>query len=76
MIYLQQNQISVIENLNHLKNLVSINLSQNCISKIEGLRGLDNLLNLDLHGNLIPDTAACEELLLLPNLSNLDLKDN
>ena len=76
VIFLQQNQIHRIENLNHLKNLVTINLSQNYIKKIEGLVGLNNLENLDLHGNIIPNTESCEELLLLPKLANLDLKDN
>jgi protein phosphatase 1 regulatory subunit 7 len=48
MIYLNQNSISKIENLNHLKNLVSINLSNNLIRKIEGLNGLSNLKTLEL----------------------------
>mmetsp|Transcript_14886 Transcript_14886/g.25357 ORF Transcript_14886/g.25357 Transcript_14886/m.25357 type:complete len:173 (+) Transcript_14886:361-879(+) len=62
--------------MSHLKNLVTINLSQNCISKIEGLAGLDQLLNLDLSSNILSDTESCHELLFLPALSNLDLKNN
>jgi len=43
---------------------------------IEGLIGLTELKSLDLLGNLLPDTAACEELLHLPSLSSLDLTGN
>ena len=76
MIYLQNNCISKIENLNHLTRLVNINLSNNRIRMIEGLIGLTELKSLDLLGNLLPDTAACEELLHLPSLSSLDLTGN
>lgn len=46
------------------------------IKVVEGLKGLNKLKNLDLAGNLIPNTAACEELLELPELASLDLKNN
>jgi len=59
-----------------LTNLITLNLSSNVIKRIENLRGLDNLENLDLHGNIIPDTEACSELIHLPKLSHLDLKNN
>jgi Leucine-rich repeat (LRR) protein len=55
---------------------VNINLSNNRIRMIEGLIGLTELKSLDLLGNLLPDTAACEELLHLPSLSSLDLTGN
>jgi len=74
--YVHQNQIKVIENINHLKNLVTLNLSSNLIKVVVGLKGLDKLRNLDLAGNLLPNTAACEELLELPDLASLDLKNN
>jgi len=76
MLYLQQNQITKIENISHLTNLVEINLAQNHITKIEGLRGLDNLKNLDLKDNQIESVDDCQELLELPSLASLDLKSN
>ena len=76
MLMLHQNTISKIENICHLTKLVKINLSQNFIKKIEGLKGLDLLTTIDLSGNLIPDTKSCEELLYLPSLASIDLKNN
>jgi Leucine-rich repeat (LRR) protein len=46
------------------------------IQRVEGLEGLVNLKNLDLQQNLIPDVESCEELLKLPELQSLDLKNN
>lgn len=76
MIYLQNNCISKIENLNHLSRLVNINLSNNRIKLIEGLVGLNELRSIDLLGNLLPDTVSCEELQQLPRLTSVDLTGN
>ena len=76
MIYLHQNGIKKIEGLQTLTGLITINLSCNMIQRIEGLEGLVNLKNIDLQQNLIPDTESCEELLKLPNLQSIDLKNN
>jgi len=62
--------------MGHLKNLRTLNLSNNLIKKVEGLKGCENLKNLDLAGNLIPNTEACEELLEMPALCSIDLKNN
>jgi Leucine-rich repeat (LRR) protein len=66
----------VIENVNHLTRLVTLNLSNNLIKKVEGLVGLVQLKNLDLAGNLIPNTGECQELLEVPSIRSLDLKNN
>jgi len=65
MIYLHQNSITKIENLNHLTNLVTINLSHNMIEKIEGLEGLVNLKNLDLQQNCLATVESLEELTMM-----------
>ena len=76
MLYLHQNSIEIMENLNHLSRLVNLNLSNNKIKCISGLKGLNELKNLDLVANFIPDTAACAELKELPKLAALDLSNN
>lgn len=76
MVYLHQNSIKRIDGLNHLRNLVTLNLSSNQISVIENLAGCENLRNLDLGGNIIPSVENCRELLHLPSLNCLDLKNN
>lgn len=76
MIMFQQNTIRKIENISHLKKLVRINLSHNLISVIEGLKGLDELQTIDLSHNMIQNTASCEELLWLPSIKSIDLKQN
>jgi len=46
------------------------------ISKLEGLAGLVNLKNLDIQTNCIDDIENIQELLLLPELQSLDMKNN
>ena len=62
--------------MNHLSNLVTLNLSNNLIKKVEGLKGLDQLMNLDLSKNYFENVADLEELTELPSLSSLDLRNN
>lgn len=68
--------IKKIENINHLSKLVKLNLSNNCINKIEGLIGLNELQTLEISHNLIQSTADCTELVELPSLKHLDMKNN
>lgn len=53
ILYLQNNIINKIENLNHLKELEYVNLALNNISKIEGLQNCEFLKKLDLTVNFI-----------------------
>lgn len=76
MIFLQQNMIREIENISHLTKLVKLNLSNNLITRITGLKGLNELQTLQLSHNNISDTADCQELLELPSLTSLDMKNN
>jgi dynein assembly factor 1 len=75
-IMLRQNSINTIENISHMSHLCKLDISGNRIVKIEGLKGLDNLATLDLSLNYIASTTDCEELLELPALVTLDLKEN
>lgn len=66
----KKNQISVIENLEHLISLEYLSLKNNRIRKVENLRTLKKLNYLDLSENLIDDCNPKEfpeniELLLI-----------
>jgi protein TilB len=53
ILYLQNNIIKKMENLNHMKELEYVNLALNNISKIEGLQNCEFLKKLDLTVNFI-----------------------
>lgn len=59
-----------------MKNLCTLNVSHNRIRRIEGLAGLDRLKTLDVSHNLIVDINDCEQVIELPALTNLDIRDN
>lgn len=50
-LFLQNNKIEVIENLDKLSNLTTLNLANNCIVKLETLSLLPNLHTLDVSKN-------------------------
>jgi protein TilB len=60
ILYLQNNIISKIENLNHCKDMEYLNLALNNIERIEGLRTMEFLRKLDLTVNFI-DCDTFEE---------------
>ena len=76
ILYLHQNQIQEIKGLSTLKNLCTLNISHNRIRKIEGLENLECLKTLDISHNLIVDINDCEQVIELPALTNLDIRDN
>ena len=45
-LYLHENCIKVIENLDTMKDIYNLNLSENFITKVENLGNLPNLTNL------------------------------
>uniref|UniRef100_T1JCT7 Protein phosphatase 1 regulatory subunit 7 n=1 Tax=Strigamia maritima TaxID=126957 RepID=T1JCT7_STRMM len=53
VVYLQDNEIKCMENLNGLKNLTHLYLQNNRIEKIENLESLINLTKLYLNDNCI-----------------------
>jgi protein TilB len=53
ILYLQNNIIKKIQNLNHMKELEYVNLALNNISKIEGLQSCEFLKKLDLTANFL-----------------------
>ena len=53
ILYLQNNIIAKMENLNHMKELEYVNLALNNIQKIEGLQSCEFLKKLDLTANFI-----------------------
>lgn len=60
ILYLQNNLIGKMENLQHLKDLGYLNLALNNITKIEGLHNCEFLHKLDLTVNFI-DVDTLEE---------------
>ncbi len=54
IVYLQNNLIGKIENINKLKDLRYLNLALNNITKIENIEGCEKLERLDLTVNFIP----------------------
>jgi len=60
IIYLQNNIISKMENLYHLKDLQYLNLALNNIQRIEGLQSCEFLSKLDMSVNFI-DVDTLEE---------------
>ena len=61
-----QNSIMKIKNLEHLINLIDLDLSWNKIEKMRGLDTLINLQNLSLKDNKIKITAKAIVLNLIP----------
>ncbi|KAK9790553.1 hypothetical protein WJX73_002320 [Symbiochloris irregularis] len=66
---LDNNDIHVISNLNHLVSLTRLDLSFNKIAKIQGLNGLSKLEDLSLYQNNISVVENLEELTALQCLS-------
>eukprot|EP00906_Rhabdomonas_costata_P036250 RCo050893 len=76
ILYLQNNLISKIENLFHLKYLWYLNLAVNNITVVENLEGLESLKKLDLTLNFVADLTSIENLAANPNLRSLHLTGN
>ena len=62
--------------MNHLTNLMTLNLSNNQIKYLSNMDGLINLQNLELQSNILSSIESIEELKNLPKLQVLDLKNN
>ena len=72
---LQGNQISEINNLNQLTNLIELDLSGNQISEIKNLDALGNLTELNLFRNQIRNLDGLS-VGLLEKITYIDLSDN
>jgi len=77
-LFLQENLIDTIENLDHLTRLKHLNLSDNKIQVIEGLDHLIELETLQLRRNRIGANGYSDlvGLLVCPKISVLDLSHN
>eukprot|EP00055_Hartaetosiga_balthica_P004620 m.12409 g.12409 ORF g.12409 m.12409 type:complete len:470 (+) comp3995_c0_seq2:274-1683(+) len=76
ILYLQNNIISVIENLNRLKSLVYINLALNNIQIIQNLESVESLEKLDLTINFIFNVKDVDRLKANQHLRELYLTGN
>eukprot|EP01059_Diplonema_ambulator_P007396 TRINITY_DN16869_c0_g1_i1.p1 TRINITY_DN16869_c0_g1~~TRINITY_DN16869_c0_g1_i1.p1 ORF type:complete len:421 (+),score=144.51 TRINITY_DN16869_c0_g1_i1:31-1263(+) len=76
ILYLQNNLIRKIENLQHLKQLWYLNLAINSIQVIEGLEGCENLKKLDLTLNFVADITSVRSLRKNARLECLYLTGN
>ncbi|XP_069418230.1 nischarin isoform X2 [Ovis canadensis] len=71
---LSHNGVLVMNNLQHLYNLVHVDLSYNKLSSLEGVHTkLGNIKTLNLAGNLLRNLSGLHKLY---SLVNLDLSDN
>ncbi|XP_008570776.1 PREDICTED: nischarin isoform X2 [Galeopterus variegatus] len=71
---LSHNGVLVVDNLQHLYNLVHLDLSYNKLSSLEGVHTkLGNIKTLNLAGNLLESLSGLHKLY---SLVNLDLRDN
>ena len=71
------NEIHKIEGLDDMERLERLELGFNLIKRVEGLRGLSKVEKLELNNNLlyrVDDVRVLRE--SLPNLLNLDLRNN
>jgi len=71
ILYLQNNIIGKLENLQHLKELEYLNVSQNNITKIEGLASCEFLNKLDIMLNFVQCSALEESIVNLQYNKNL-----
>lgn len=76
ILYLQNNQISKLENLSKLKSLKYLQVALNNITKIENLQGLESLEKLDLTVNFIENPMDVDNLVKLEFLRELYLTGN
>ncbi|KAM4865566.1 dynein axonemal assembly factor 11 isoform 2-T2 [Thomomys bottae] len=76
ILYLQNNLIGKIENVNKLKKLEYLNLALNNIEKIENLEGCEVLTKLDLTVNFIGDLSSIKTLKHNIHLKELFLMGN
>jgi dynein assembly factor 1, axonemal len=72
-LWLEENAISKIANLGHMKNLRCLFLQTNAIKKIEGLHDLIQLRTLNLSNNML---SRIENLSSLSQLHTLELSRN
>ncbi|KAI8825985.1 uncharacterized protein EV422DRAFT_148800 [Fimicolochytrium jonesii] len=76
ILFLQNNQISKIENVHKLKELKYLQLALNNVSKIENLEGCESLEKLDLTVNFVEDPLDVESLQGNEHLRELHLMGN
>ncbi|XP_010588057.2 nischarin isoform X1 [Loxodonta africana] len=71
---LSHNGVLVVDNLQHLSNLIHLDLSYNRLSSLQGVHTkLGNIKTLNLAGNLLESLSGLHKLY---SLVNLDLSDN
>eukprot|EP01135_Chromosphaera_perkinsii_P007943 Nk52_evm15s1073 gene=Nk52_evmTU15s1073 len=76
ILYLHNNVIPKIENVNRLKELEYLNLALNNVQVIEGLEGCESLQKLDLTLNFVVDIFSVEKLNQNPHFIHLYLTGN
>jgi len=74
-LYLQENLIKKIENIDHMKELRTLNLTDNMINRVSGLKGCDTLSTLLLKRNRIGYKGLddLKDVLECPSISVLDV---
>jgi len=75
-LYLQENIIGKLENLEAMTELDTLNVSKNFIAKIENLSHMKHLSTLIISNNNLADASSIAHVAELPNLHALDIQSN
>ena len=75
-LYLQENIIGKIENLESMTELDTLNLSKNFVSKIENISHMKKLTTLIMSNNNLTSADSISHVACLPNLHALDIQSN
>ena len=73
-LYLQENIIGKIENLESMTELDTLNLSKNFVSKIENISHMKKLTTLIMSNNNLTSADSISHVACLPNLHALDIQ--
>ena len=75
-LYLQENIITKIENLDSMTKLDTLNISKNFVSKIENLSHMKDLKTLIISNNNLTTAESIEHVKDIPSLNALDVQQN
>ena len=75
-LYLSKNLINVMQGLESLSSLVTLDLSNNRITNVSGLSGCKSLKTINLSRNALASPEALEGLTECPSIDNVDITNN
>ena len=75
-LFLQQNCIQQLENLQNLTQLDTLNVANNLLKKIDNLNGLSKITSLNVSHNFLHEADDIAGVLECPTIAVLDLSHN